>query len=225
MNTRLRVGVRPSLLAHKQAQEAAEMFPGLHFDVVCIETQGDKDKHTPLESLEGSDFFTREINEALRREEIDASVHSAKDLEVPFPDDLEVVLMSGSISPFDCLVSGPGYSLEELPGGSCVGTSSAARKRGVCRYRADLVVKDIRGNVDERIAQLVQGAYDAIIVAEAALIRLGAKINNKAVARIIPPEIMAPHPLQGRLAVVISHKRADVKEKLYESLHRRCRAG
>ncbi|MCG2705223.1 MAG: hydroxymethylbilane synthase, partial [Candidatus Omnitrophica bacterium] len=114
-----------------------------------------------------------------------------------------------SISPLECLVSRGNLSLNELPPGARVGTSSLKRKESLLRFRNDLVVEGIRGNIDERLAQLDSARYDAIIIAHAALIRLG---YEQRIAQIIPREIIEPHPLQGRLCVQIRRDRCDLSD-------------
>jgi len=139
---------------------------------------------------------------------IDVAIHSAKDLEENIPEELFIVAMTRTLSPHDCLVARHNQTLDSLPSGSKIGTSSKARKEGVLKYRGDLVIKDIRGDVDDRLAQLDRGDFDAIIVADAALIRLGLK---KRISQFIPEEIVKPHPLQGKLAVQIRKDRDDLK--------------
>jgi hydroxymethylbilane synthase len=211
----IRIGTRPSLLAQKQVQEIAGLLPTWDFEIVPIATEGDRDKVTPLTYREDSDFFTGTIEQALLAGEIDIAVHSAKDLETNMPAELTIIAMTRSISPYDALVSRNNATLEELPSGSIVGTSSKHRYEALKRARKDLVVKDIRGNVDNRLEQLDAGLFDAIIVAQAALLRLG---HERRIAEIIPTWIIEPHPLQGRLAVQIRRDRDDLKE-LFEKCH------
>lgn len=211
----IKIGTRPSPLAVKQAEEVAGRISQFSVDMVIIKTRGDRDKTTPLFGREESDFFTREIEEALLRGDIDAAVHSAKDLENNIPDGLVVAAMTRSISPLECLVSRGNLSLDELPPASRVGTSSLKRKEAVLRFRKDLVVEGIRGNIEERLAQLDNGRYDAIIVAHAALIRLGCEDR---IAQIIPADIIEPHPLQGRLVVQVRRDRYDLLD-IFRSLN------
>lgn len=206
---KVRVGTRPSLLAFKQVEEIHKLVPETIFDIVAIETEGDKDKATPLSQRENTNFFAGEIEKALLNGEIDIAIHSAKDLEPSVASDLFFVVMTKSISPFDCLVSRKDYTLVNLPPGSVIGTSSISRRDSIFRYRQDLIAKDIRGNVDERIAQLDRGDFDAIIVAHAALIRLN--LENR-ISQIIPSHIIEPHLLQGRLAVQIHKDKNDLIE-------------
>jgi hydroxymethylbilane synthase len=207
MNTLIKMGTRPSRLALKQVQEIKKLTNGISYEIVPIETSGDKDKKTPLTLREGSNFFTYEIEQALLSGCIDMAVHSAKDLETAMPKGLRLIGLTDSISPYDCLVSRPHGMLNTLKTGAIIGTSSKNRMDAIKKYRSDLVVKSIRGNVDERLNQLDIGEYDAIIVAHAALIRLGL-INR--ISQIIPLDIIDAHPLQGRLAIQIREDRKDL---------------
>ncbi len=173
-----------------------------------IETDGDRDKTTPLTSV-GKDFFTYDIERALLDGRIDIAVHSAKDLEgEPLPG-LVIAATTRSISIFDSLVSREGLKLKELPCKAIIGTSSKKRKLGIKSFRRDLIAKDLRGNIDERLDKLDNGEYDAIIVAHAALIRLG---YQDRITEIIDPSIIRPHPLQGRLAIEVRQDRKDLIE-------------
>lgn len=203
----IKVGTRPSSLALKQVEEVCARLPQLAIEIVSIQTRGDKDKISLLLDKENSDFFTREIEQALLDGSIDAAIHSAKDLRGEIPQGLVIAAITSSISPFECLVSQGNLTLKELPSGACIGTSSQKRKQALINFRSDLIVKDIRGNINERLAQLDSGKFDAIIVAHAALIRLG---YEDKIAEIIPKEIMEPHPLQGSLAIQIRRDRDDL---------------
>lgn len=214
MVQRIKIGIRPSLLAFKQAQEIQKKLPDTYMDIVQIKTSGDLDKTTPLCIKEKSDFFTDEIEQALLKGDIEAAIHSAKDLEEKGPEELAIVALTESVSPYDCLVSQNNLKLNQLPPQSRVGTSSQARKQGIVNFRSDLVVKDIRGNVDDRIRQLDNGDFEAIIVADAALIRLGLQ---RRISECINEDIIKPHPLQGRLAVQIKKSRSDLR-KVFEVL-------
>lgn len=207
MKSYIKVGTRPSPLALKQVEEVQRRLPQLETEVVPIETRGDRDKVSLLADQEKSDFFTDRIERALLAGRIDAAVHSAKDMESTMPDGLMIAAITPSLSPCECLVSRANFSLETLPRGASVGTSSRKRKEAVLRLRPDLTVKDIRGNIDERLKQIDEGRFDAVIVAHAALIRLGLE---RRIAEIIPKEIMEPHPLQGRLAIQIRSDRHDL---------------
>jgi len=203
----IRIGARPSPLALRQVEEVRRRLPQLDIETIPIWTYGDTDKFSSLVDKENSDFFTRQIEQALVDRSIDAAVHSAKDLEGDIPQELIIAATTRSISPFECLVSRENCGLKKLPLGACVGTSSRKRESALLNFRPDLIVKDIRGNIDERLARLDNGEFDAIIVAHAALIRLG---YLDRIAEVIPEEIMEPHPLQGRLAIQTRRDREDL---------------
>ncbi|MFH1772522.1 MAG: hydroxymethylbilane synthase [Candidatus Omnitrophota bacterium] len=211
---RIKVGIRPSLLAFKQAEEIESKLEGVSFEFVFIATKGDKDKQTPLSIIEDSDFFTREIEMALLCGRIDAAVHSAKDLEEYPPSDLVTAALTKSVSPYDCLVSHQGYNLQDIPSGAVVGTSSKNRKASVIKNRPDIITKDIRGNIDERLVKLDRGQYDAVVMAEAALLRLGCTRPRW----IVPFFVISPHLLQGRLAVQIHKKRKKLSD-IFRRIH------
>jgi len=194
-------------LAIKQVEEIKDLLPGINFETVAISTKGDRDKKASISLTEGTNFFTEEIEAALLRGDVDIAVHSAKDLEDEPPEGLVIAATTASISPHDCLVSRSGLPLDALPKGAVVGTSSRKRREVVLKFRNDLKVKDIRGDINERLTRLDNGEFDAIIVAHAALIRLG---YEGRIAQIIPDDIAAPHPLQGRLAIQVLKNRKDL---------------
>ncbi len=203
----IKAGIRPSPLALKQAEEIQELLPEFRLKVIPIKTRGDRDKAIPLIDQEDNNFFTDAIEQALLDGRIDIGIHSAKDLERNIPRGLMIAAMTKSISPHECLVSRGNVSLDKLPVGSRVATSSRKRKDAILRFRPDLVVEGIRGNIDERLAQLDNHKFDALIIAHAALIRLGYK---ERITQIISPSIVEPHPLQGRLVVQICKERTDL---------------
>lgn len=205
----IKAGIRNSPLAFKQAQEIQGLLPAFRLEFIPIKTRGDKDKVVPLIDQEDSNFFTDTIEQALLDDQIDIGIHSAKDLEKNMPEDLLIAALTRSITPYECLVSRGNVTLDKLPVGSRVATSSLKRRDAILHFRPDLVVVGIRGNIDERLAQLDNDKFDALIIAHAALIRLG---YEKRIAQIIPPSIIEPHPLQGRLAIQIRKKRKDLFE-------------
>ncbi|MCM8796993.1 MAG: hydroxymethylbilane synthase [Candidatus Omnitrophica bacterium] len=199
-----RIGTRTSPLALRQVEEILEglrkFYPDFKAEIIGIDTYGDKDKFTPISQIEGTDFFTKEIDEALLTGEIDFAVHSAKDLPDEIPKGLVVVAITESIDPYDALVSKGNLRLDELRKGAKIGTSSLRRKMQIKNYRRDFQIVDIRGNMDERLRTLEETDLDAVVVAAAGLIRLGLKDG---VTQRIPFEILKPHPLQGSLAIVV----------------------
>ena len=196
----LRVGTRPSPLAIKQIDELKRLFPMIDFEMVAISTQGDKDKITPLIQVEGDDFFTKEIDQALLKGEIDIALHSSKDLPDKLNAELKVVLETKSISSLDALVSKDRLKLMDLPYAARVGTSSERRKYQIRVLRQDLTLVDVRGNIGERLNLIEAGRIDALVVAQAALIRLGL---THMISEIFKADSFTTHPKQGSLALVI----------------------
>lgn len=204
MGKTYRIGTRTSPLALRQVDEAVAYLkksdPDFRFEIVGIETYGDKDKYTPISKVEGSDFFTREIEDALLKGEIDFAVHSAKDLPDVIPNGLYIAAITESLDPHDALVSKSNLKLSELPNGAKIGTSSQRRKAQLGRYRKDFQILDIRGTIEERLKLLDETDLDAIVIAACGLIRLGL---GRRIAERIPFEILRPHPLQGSLAIEV----------------------
>jgi hydroxymethylbilane synthase len=198
-----KVGTRTSSLALRQVEEVLEalrkFYPEFKARIVGIDTYGDKDRVTPISEVEGSDFFTKEIDEALLSGQIDFAVHSAKDLPDKLRDGLTVVAMTGSIDPYDALVSKTNFTLDRLPIAARIGTSSLRRKQQLKRYRNDFEIVDIRGNIEERLQKLDNSNLEGIVIAACGLVRLGLE---KRITERIPFDIIKPHPLQGALAIV-----------------------
>lgn len=207
MERTYRVGTRPSPLALRQVGEVLTSLKGFYPEVITIDTYGDKDKNTPISETEGSDFFTREIDEAILRGEIDLAVHSAKDLPNILAPGLFLAAITKSIDLFDVLVSKDNLRLNELKIGTKIGTSSLRRKNGLRNYRKDFKIVDIRGNIEERLKQLDETDLDAIVIAAAGLMRLGLE---QRITQRIPFEIIEPHPMQGRLAIVVREDNEDI---------------
>jgi hydroxymethylbilane synthase len=203
MEQTYRVGTRTSPLALNQVEEVIgalkKFYPDIKVEIVGIDTYGDKDRNTPISEIEGSDFFTREIDEALLRGEIDFAVHSAKDLPDSLREGLFIGAVTASVDPYDVLVAKSGLKLEELPYGAKIATSSLRRKTQLKRYRNDFRIVDIRGNIEERLKNLDNSDLEAIVIAAAGLVRLG--LAHRITQRI-PFDILMPHPLQGALAIV-----------------------
>ena len=187
-------GTRGSKLALTQTQWVADALP-CDVGLKTIVTRGDKIHDVALARLEGKGFFTREIDEALLAGEIDFAVHSMKDIPTDLPDGIIIAAIPVRGSPLDALVSQyPG--LDTLPPASVVGTSSQRRACQVRRLRPDVEVKDLRGNLDTRVRKLKEGQYDAVIVAEAGLRRLGYSDYSP-----LDPRKFIPAAAQGGLAV------------------------
>jgi len=218
-----RVGTRTSPLALKQVEEVFDVlkkfYPGVEPEVIGIDTYGDKDKVTPVSDIEGTDFFTREIDKALLKNEIDFAVHSAKDLPDELRDGLTIAAITYPIDPFDALVSKSGLTLDKLPEGARIGTSSLRRKEQLNKYRKDFGIVDIRGNIEERLDKLDNTDLDAIVIAACGLIRLG--LSHR-ITQKIPFDILKPRPLQGSLAIVARQDKKDLID-LFSALDARQR--
>jgi hydroxymethylbilane synthase len=217
MSLILRVGTRPSPLALKQVKEVQTFLNSVTLVAVPIETRGDKDKRTPLSVLEDTDFFTHEIDEALLNESIDLAIHSSKDLPAVLAKGLAVIFETASVSPYDALVSRDNLKFRDLPIAARIGVSSRRRKDQVLAQRGDLKVVDIRGNVQERLNLITEGQVDALIVAHAAMIRLGLEGR---IAEILDPAKFVPHPKQGRISLVAKENRCQEVRSILSELVR-----
>ncbi|MEM5947428.1 hydroxymethylbilane synthase [Spirochaetia bacterium 38H-sp] len=213
---RLKLGTRESKLAVLQAQEWIQLFKkntkaahGIIFEIVTYKTSGDIDKTTPLADMENSDFFTDSLDKALLLGEVDLVVHSAKDLPQNINADIEIAAITRPGGrQGDVLVLSKEYKaslIDELPSGMIIGTSSIRRKKQISSIRPDWILRDIRGNIEERLAALHDGYYDAIVMADIALYRL--KLKEHCIPLDFPH-----HPLQARLAVTCRKSNKEIIE-------------
>lgn len=205
---KIRIGTRGSCLALAQVREVVGWLGIRDLELKIFKTTGDLDKGTPISSVEGTDFFTDRIENALLRGEIDLAIHSAKDLQENISEGLTVAAITRSIDAEDALVSKNNLKLSDLPPGAKVGTSSTRRKEELLKLRSDLRLLDLRGNIDERLEKLDRGEYDAIVVAAAGLIRLG---MEERIAERLPFETAKG---QGSLALEIRDNDEELKEWL-----------
>lgn len=195
------IGARSSPLSRTQVFEVVEAikrnYPDLEMDFqpVWIDTMGDLDKKSSLRDREKTDFFTRQIDEALLAGSCRIAVHAAKDLPEPLPAGVALVALTAGIDPADALVLPVGMSFAELPKFPLIATSSSRREEAVRSILPAARFCDIRGTIAERLDFLDSGACDGLVVAEAALIRLQMRRE-----RVILEGATAP--MQGRLAVV-----------------------
>ena len=198
------VGTRRSALARAQTVRVIELltesWPGLECQEQLVETQGDRTQRSgePLPEIGGKGLFTTELEQRLRAGDLDVAVHSLKDLPTEDAPGVLVGAVCLREDARDCLVSRDGLSLEDLPAGAVVGTSSLRRAAQLLALRPDLEVRSIRGNVDTRIRKVREGEYDAVVLAAAGVLRLGLEGE---VAEWLPTETMLPAPGQGALAV------------------------
>ena len=167
--------------------------PDIYFWPIYVKTTGDHDRKTSLRSLDKTDFFTRELDEMVINQECRIAIHSAKDLPDPLPQGLKLIALTQGVDSSDSLVMRENESLDSI---FTVATSSARREESVRVLRSDLQFVDIRGTILERLDQLLLNKVDGVVIAEAALIRLGLVHLNRL---SLPGETA---PLQGRLAVL-----------------------
>ena len=202
MTRRLVIGTRKSRLALIQtgmvSEAIAAAFPDVVIEVKEIVTAGDRSPGKPLSESGTVGFFTRDIETKLLTGEIDLAVHSLKDLPVEPPEGLMIAATPKRADPRDVLVCREAASLEDLPKGAVVGTSSPRRSAQLLAVRGDLTMRELRGNVDTRIEKLRRGDYDAIVTAKAALDRLGLA---QVITETLDPSWYLPAPAQGALAV------------------------
>lgn len=194
---KITVGARDSLLSKIQVeevyQELKRYHPELIFYPLFIKTQGDRDKVSSLRHKDKTNFFTKELDEMLLAGKCRITIHSAKDLPEPLPSGIKLVALTEGVDSSDALVF---RNYETLRPNAIVATSSERREEAVKHLFPHARFVDIRGTIDERLEKLYQKEVDAVVIAEAALIRLGLKHLN----RIRLPGESAP--LQGRLAIL-----------------------
>lgn len=212
------VGARSSKLSRKQTEEVLEeicaFHPKLSFQLTLIESRGDKDLITPLSSMEKSDFFTKEIDELILEKKCRIAIHSAKDLPKNLPKGLTMIALTQGKTSCDSLVMPDGVHFHTLPKRAKIGSSSDRRTRMVHTLRPDLNCVEVRGKVDHRLALIKTGEIEGLVVAEAALIRLGYKNLNR---MLLPGE---GAPFQGQLSVIARSEDKEM-ETLFASIDTR----
>lgn len=198
----LRIATRQSALALWQAHYVADALralnPELVVELVPMVTQGDRILDVPLAKIGGKGLFVKELELAMLDGRADIAVHSMKDVPMAFPDGLSLAVICPREDPSDAFVSSRFESLGTLPQGAVVGTSSLRRQCQLRRWRPDLQIKDLRGNVNTRLARLDAGEFDAIVLATAGLLRLemADRIRHR-----IAPELMLPAVGQGAVGI------------------------
>ncbi len=193
------LGTRGSRLALAQAEACARRLrsAGLSVEMRTIKTTSEHHPELPLSVIDQRDVFTRQLDQALLRGEIDLAVHSLKDVPTELPEGIVLAAITERHDPSDVLVSDPGYDVDGLPEGAVVATSSLRRRAQLLHRRPDLQVVEIRGNVDTRVRKMREGGADALVLARAGLERLGIDVSYT----VVPPEIMLPAVGQGALTV------------------------
>jgi hydroxymethylbilane synthase len=200
----LLIGTRGSRLARVQAKTVRKTLSSLHPDRAWllreIRSEGDVQRQASLASIGGRGVFVKALEEKLLAGEIDLAVHSLKDMPTQLAMGLKIGAVLRREDARDALVLRSGASLADLPTGAIVGTGSVRRRAQLLAYRSDLVIQDVRGNIDTRLRKLKNGGYDALIVAAAALVRLR---RTSAISQYLPLTLMLPAAGQGALAVEV----------------------
>lgn len=195
-------------------QEIRPFHPKVTFDLHALETTGDRDQKTLLRLLDKTNFFTKEIDDLLLSKKVRVAIHSAKDLPDPLPSGLKLIALTKGVNSGDSLVMPKGKELSTLPKRGVIGSSSIRRDRTIQTLRPDLRCIEVRGTIEKRLEQLDAGVVDGLVVAEAALLRLGLTHLN----RIELPGETAP--LQGKL-VILAREEDQEMEELFASIDSR----
>ena len=198
----VRIATRKSPLAMWQAEHVSKKLRqahrGLQVELVGMSTQGDKILDTPLAKIGGKGLFVKELEQGMMEGRADIAVHSMKDVPVELPEGLHLAVIMEREDPRDAFVSNNHTSLDGLPEGAVIGTSSLRRQCQLADARPDLKIAPLRGNVNTRLRKLDEGEFDAIILAAAGLIRLGFENRIKA---YIEPDRSLPAIGQGAIGI------------------------
>jgi hydroxymethylbilane synthase len=214
------VGSRGSPLALRQTEIVIDRLRalGVESELCIVKTSGDVFLDKPLHQLSGWGVFVAEIDDRMLSGEIDLAVHSMKDIPTKRPEDLNIAAILRRDSPHDILVSRDGAKLQNLKRGAVVGTSSMRRSAQLRRARSDLRILSLRGNLQTRLRKLNQGDFDAIVLAEAGVQRMGIKLDYS----VLDPERFVPSANQGTIVVVSKKKTlADQWARLIDDLSTR----
>lgn len=209
--SRIVIASRESRLALWQAEHIQSRLRGLYpdcaVDILGMTTRGDQILDRPLSQIGGKGLFIKELEVAMQEGRADLAVHSLKDVPMEMPEGFSLAAIAARENPRDAFVSERFASLEALPAGAVVGTSSLRREALLRARFPHLTIEPLRGNLDTRLRKLDEGQYDAIILAAAGLIRLGLAQRIRA---LLAPEVSLPAPGQGALGIEVRADRADV---------------
>ncbi len=211
------LGTRGSRLALAQAEACALKLraANLGVEIRVVKSTSDHHPEVPLSVIDRRDVFTRQLDEALLKGEIDLAIHSLKDVPTEPPEGIVLAATTVRRDPSDALVSDERYDMDGLPVGAVVATSSLRRRAQLLHRRPDLRMVEIRGNIDTRVRKMREGRADAIVLARAGLVRLGLDAPHT----VVPPDAMLPavgqgaltattpgeHPLRGRIREALNH--------------------
>jgi hydroxymethylbilane synthase len=219
------VGTRGSRLAMIQAgiviDKLSRIHPSLEFEPLAIRTTGDRRRRVSLEELGGTGIFVKELEEALFGSDIDMAVHSLKDMPTDTPDGLRIAAVPQRADPHDVLISSRG-KLSELPDGAVIGTASPRRAVQLAAQRPDLEIRPLRGNVDTRLRKVSSGELDGVVMAAAAMMRMGMEDR---ITEYLSPDIFVPAVGQGALAVEVRAEDERVDGLVSPLDHQPSRAG
>jgi hydroxymethylbilane synthase len=219
--SRIVIASRESRLALWQSEHVRDrlrgLYPRVSVEILGMTTQGDRILDVTLSKIGGKGLFVKELETALAEGRADLAVHSAKDVPVLMPEGFTIAAVLEREDPRDALVSNRYASLEELPHGAIVGTSSLRRESQLRERFPHLDIRPLRGNLDTRLAKLDRGEYDAIVLACAGLKRLGLESRVRAV---IAPDVSVPAVGQGALAIECRADRPDIAALLAPLAHR-----
>lgn len=220
MLEQIRIATRESALAMWQANYVRDQirtaFPDIDVLILGMTTEGDRNKTSPLSRIGGKGVFVKELEQALQSGAADIAVHSMKDVPAELPPNLEIAAICEREDPRDAFVSNEFASLDSLPGGARVGTSSLRRRLQLQSHYPNLVFPELRGNVDTRLRKLDDGDYDAIILATAGLKRLG--LDDR-IADAIDPRVCIPAAGQGAVGIECASDNTAVKAVLEQIQH------
>ena len=216
----LRIVTRESPLAMWQAKfvksALTRLHPGTEIQILGITTEADQRLETSLENLGGKGAFVKELEQALLNDQADIAVHSMKDVTINMPEGLSVPVIMEREDPRDIMISTAYRSLEDMPAGARIGTSSLRRRCQLMAIRPDLKILDIRGNVGTRLRKLEEGDYDALILAAAGVIRLGLLDR---ITQYFETTQMLPAVAQAALGIEIRDDRNEVLEMIAPLRH------
>lgn len=211
----IRIATRQSPLALLQANHVRELilqkWPQMHVELLPLVTSGDKFLNTALSTTGGKGLFVKELEEALLDKRADLAVHSMKDVPAFFPDGLCLTAICTRHNALDALISITHKSIESLPAGAIIGTTSLRRQSQLLAMRPDLHIKGLRGNIQTRYAKLQSGDYDAIVLAVAGLERMN---MEDVITQIFTTEMMLPACGQGALGIECRIEDEELKKYL-----------
>lgn len=215
MSKTIRVGTRDSALAMWQTEwvvgQLRQLYPDLKFEIVAMKTQGDKILDVALAKIGDKGLFTKELEVAMLEGRVDLAVHSMKDLPTRLPAGLTIGAICVRENPGDVLISPAGYTLETLPDGARIATSSLRRRAQLLAYRRDLQITDMRGNLATRFRKLQEQKLDGMILAAAGVVRLGWQDR---ISQYIPYEISLPAVGQGSIGIEIRENDEEIMNLL-----------